>query len=81
MQDNYKTIEQKLRNLEPFRGNTMTAVWNENKGGLDVYSYNTCIGQALRINGQIVIDYFNRDKYSVTTSKHQNIIRRAWGVK
>jgi hypothetical protein len=79
--DNYKAIEQKLANLEPFRGNSMTAFWNDNKGGLDVYSYNTCIGQALVINGQIVIDYFNRNKYSTTTSRHQNLIRRAWGVK
>lgn len=79
--DSYKVIEYKLRNLEPFRGNTLSGYYNEENGKLDVYSYNTTIGQALFINGEIVVDYFNPAKYSVTTSKHQNIIRRAWGVK
>ena len=79
--DNYKTIEQKLRNLEPFHGNSLSGYWNDNKGGLDVSSYNTTIGQALFINGEIVVDYFNANKYSVTTSRHQNLIRRAWGIK
>ena len=73
-------IETKLRNLEPFRGNSMSGYWNDNKGGLDVYSYNTAIGQALFVNGEIVVDYFNPEKYSNTTSRHQNLVRKAWGL-
>lgn len=78
--DNYKQVERKLATLTPFKGNSIYGYWNDNKGGLDVYSYNTCIGQAIHINGEIVVDYFNADRYSNTTSRHQNIIRRAWGI-
>lgn len=70
--DNYKTIARKLANLEPFRGNTLTAYWDG-----DVYkvvSYSTLIATAVQAGYWTT---FNDRKYSVTTSKHQNIIRRA----
>ncbi len=79
--DNYKTIEQKLKTLTPFRGNTM---WShlESNGRFTVWSYSTPIATAWRAeDGTIVITQFDRNKYSVTTSKQQNIIRRAWGIK
>lgn len=78
--DNYKEIERKLAKLEPFKGNSLTAYYDDETGKLDVYSYNTTIGQALFVNGRIVVDYFNANKYSVTTSRHQNLIRKAWGL-
>ena len=78
--DSYKVIEQKLRNLEPFRGNSLHGMKNVDTDRLEVYSYNTTIGQALFIDGKIVVDYFNANKYSVTTSRHQNLIRKAWGI-
>lgn len=73
--DNYKVIEQKLRNLEPFRGNTMTAVYVGEV--YKIYSYSTLIAEIGNMGNKLL----NDTKYSVTTSKHQNIIRRAWGVK
>lgn len=77
--DNYKTIATKLGNLETFRGNTLWARYSGpfNTGVYEVFSYSTLIATA---NGLDAINLDSR-KYSVTTSKHQNIIRRAWGVK
>jgi hypothetical protein len=72
--DNYKTIEQKLQTLTPFKGNTLTAYWD---GDIyKVFSYSTLIAVS-QPSGKVVASA----KYSVTTSKQQNIIRRAWGVK
>ena len=78
--DNYKVIEQKLRNLVPFKGNSMSAYLNDDLQRLDVYSYGTLIARAYRNAGNILVTYFNFDKYSVTTSRHQNLVRKAWGV-
>jgi hypothetical protein len=80
MQDNYKTIQQKLRNREPFKGNSMSA--SRDYGVYSVWSYNTLIADyklGKLDDGEPRIT-FNETKYSVTTSKHQNIIRRAWGI-
>lgn len=73
--DNYQTIARKLANSEPFRGNTMSAVYVGEV--YKIYSYNTLIGEIGNMGNKI----FNATKYSVTTSKHQNLIRRAWGIK
>jgi hypothetical protein len=76
MQDNYKTIESKLRNREPFNGNSLRAYW----AGSDyrVISYSTMIAAYLADESKT---YINDTKYSVTTSRHQNLVRKAWGVK
>jgi hypothetical protein len=71
MKDNYKDIERKLVTLTPFTGNSMRGQWEGDT--YRVYSYSTLIG-------------FNRwtsfgiddAKYSVTTSRHQNLLRKAW---
>jgi TRAP-type C4-dicarboxylate transport system substrate-binding protein len=72
--DNYKTISSKLTSLTPFKGNTLTAFWDGDT--YKVFSYSTLIAHAK----QIGVVSINANKYSVTTSKHQNIIRRAWGL-
>lgn len=77
--DNYKVIEQKLRNLEPFNGNSLRA-YLEEEGSLAVYSYSTMIARAWPRNGAVAVTVWNDRKYSVTTSRHQNLIRRAWGI-
>jgi TRAP-type C4-dicarboxylate transport system substrate-binding protein len=74
MQDNYKTIQQKLRNREPFKGNSLTAYWEGQV--YKVVSYSTLIAEIGNMGNILISDR----KYSVTTSKHQNIIRRAWGI-
>lgn len=73
--DNYKVIEQKIRNLEPFKGNTLTGVYVGEV--YKIFSYSTLIAEVGNMGNKLI----NDTKYSVTTSKHQNIIRRAWGVK
>ncbi len=74
--DNYKSIEAKLRNRIDFRGNSMSGHWAD-KNNFEVYSYRTRIaifndGDGIQIDSK---------KYSTTTSRHQNLVRKAWGVK
>lgn len=82
--DNYKTIEQKLKNLEPFHGNSMKAIARQTWGSMvyDVYSYDTLIATKSWYGdeGEWFTDV-STTKYSTTTSRHQNLIRRAWGIK
>ena len=73
--DSYKVIAQKLQNREPFRGNSLWAIL-ESDGVYRVFSYNTKIAIAFP-DGQRELD---RQRYSVTTSKHQSLIARAWGM-
>jgi hypothetical protein len=72
--DNYKTIEHKLNTLTPFKGNSMSGDWYDNR--FIVYSYRTPIGYST-LTGFAIEDR----KYSVTTSRHQNLLRRVWGPK
>lgn len=74
--DNYKTISTKVRNRENFKGNTMWGAWL-NSTQYTIFSYSTPIAEIDTLTGKV---WVNPRKYSVTTSKHQNIIRRAWGV-
>ena len=81
--DNYKTIENKLANREAFRGNSLTATAEKTWGTFTykVYSYNTLIASKSWDGSEGEWHtYLNADKYSVTTSRHQNIIKRAWGL-
>ena len=74
--DNYKVIEEKLKRHESFRGNTMWAMW-DGAGTYLVFSYQTKIAEynADDDDGRTL----NPRQHSVTTSKHQSIIARAWG--
>ncbi len=78
--DNYKTIEQKLRKGEPFRGNTLTGIWDSDSLTYSVWSYDTLIATKKRMPDKGISVWLESRKYSVTTSKHQGIIRRAWGI-
>lgn len=75
--DTMKTIERKLRHLEQFRGANLWSDVMTIDGQLHyvVYSYRTLI--AMYFDGQgAVID----TKYSPTTTRHQKLIREAWGL-
>ena len=74
-QANYKQIEKAIIARENFRGNSCFGMWVG--GDYKIASYNTLIAE-IKADGEL---YFNDRKYSVTTSKLQNIIRRAWGIK
>jgi hypothetical protein len=69
---NYKEVEQALETLTPFRhGDSMSA---ENVSGMyRVYSYRTEIA---RFNYIEDVWYVNSSKYSSTTSKQQNMVKR-----
>ena len=70
---NYNQAVRAMENRQAFKGNTLWAQWEN--GEYCVYSYRTLM---LRENAEGV--WFNETKYSVTTSKHQNYIRRAFNL-
>jgi hypothetical protein len=74
--DNYKTIEDKLANRQPFRGNSLNGFWDAQTGYYVVYSYNTLIA-TLESGGK---RWVNPNKFSQTTTRQQNLIKRAWGL-
>jgi hypothetical protein len=77
--DNYRTIEQKLKARKPFKGNSMSASLEKHEGEiwLTVYSYRTPIARHAMGSWKY---QFDSKKYSATTSRHQNLVRRAWGI-
>lgn len=69
---NYKEVEQALELLEPFKhGDSMRATREHE--WYRVYSYNTEIARYSAIEDTW---YVNSSKYSVTTSKQQNLVKR-----
>lgn len=84
--DNYKVIEQKLANRESFKGNSMYAVSDLERAESSlnpapkylVFSYSTLIASYDYNTEEF---WVNPRKYSVTTSRQQNLIKRAWGIK
>jgi len=74
MQDSYRTIAVKLANREPFKGNSLTAYWWGDT--YRVVSYSTLIASRYILGDT----WISPDKYSVTTSRHQNLIKKAWGI-
>ncbi len=76
MKDNYRIIEARLANLMPFEGNSLQGYMDESGDNYLVVSYRTLIATASADGG----NWVSKTKYSVTTSKHQNLVRRAWGL-
>jgi hypothetical protein len=78
----YRAMETAIRNCVPFEGNSARGVWEGDT--YKVYSYRTLIatveGSFAGRAGHGVVE-LNTQKYSVTTSRLQNIIRRAYGIK
>jgi len=75
--DNYKTIEERVSSCSTFTGNSLKGYWVENSQGIweyRIYSYNTLIAT----NGPS--KWVSPVKYSQTTSRQQNLIKRAWGL-
>jgi len=74
---NYSEIEIALSNRREFTGNSAYAVIRGDE--YLVYSYSTLIAKSNRVANALV--WVNPKKYSNTTSRLQNIVKRAWGVK
>lgn len=71
--DTYATIASKLETLTPFDNkNSMSAEWDGDT--FVVFSYRTIIAAKDRAG----LVWINPDRYSVTTSKQQGLIRRVW---
>lgn len=68
----YRDIPSALSQFEEFDGNSMHAYTEDNGNIYNVFSYRTRI---LRIDHELMMYEFNRQKYSSTTSHHQNLCR------
>jgi len=75
MYSNYRDIERAIANEESFNGNSARGY--RTGDGYIVYSYDIEILSINLLTGHIV---FNEQKYSSTTSRLQNIIRRVYNV-
>lgn len=71
----YRQMEQAISAKDSFTGNSAKADWGSDV--YCVYSYTTLIASYDRRTGEV---WLNPRKYSVTTSRLQNIIKRAWGL-
>lgn len=76
MRATYEEMDYMLENKKEFRGSSVTAEWDQKE--YIVKSYSTVI---FRTNKQNNIIYFDGQKYSFTTSKIQNIIRKIFNIK
>ena len=74
-QANYREIETLLGFKIPFKGNSCHATLDGNTYA--VYSYSTLIATLDTATKEINL---NERKYSVTTSRLQNLIRKAWAI-
>jgi hypothetical protein len=70
----YKTMPALLATLTPFTHGSAHAIIDSD-GVYHVFSYSTEIASR-----GLGVTYFNELKYSVTTSRLQNIIRHAWSI-
>lgn len=74
---NYTQVARAIANREEFTGNSCAGRWLD-KSEYVVFSYSTLIYSDDLMTGRQTL---NARKYSVTTSKLQNIIRRVIGDK
>jgi hypothetical protein len=76
-----KEAERHIANREPFHTGTLSGAWEQyDKDGTQGYvvrSYGVLIAEAYKNFAGLATDAY---QYSVTTSKHANIVKRAWGI-
>ena len=73
--DNYNTIATRLENRQNFTGNSLRGFWDGET--YKVWSYNTLIATLESGGGP---RWVSPERYSNTTSRAQNLIKRAWGL-
>ena len=79
----YATIPALLANLEPFKHGSAHATKDISRTRMEykVYSYSTLIASVVWDGSEGEYEKFlNAEKYSVTTSRLQNLIKKAWGI-
>lgn len=72
--DNYAIIDLRLRRNYTFRGSSSWSIITEDNT-YEVYSYNTLIATKQLDTGE---SWVSDEKYSNTTSRLQNLIRKNW---
>ena len=75
-----KQAEERIANRAPFWTDTLTGAWeryDNDTEGYVVRSYGVLIAESYNRYNGLATDAYN---YSVTTSKHANIVKRAWGL-
>lgn len=76
----YKTIPSLIATRTPFTHGSAHA-FIDTDGRYRVFSYSTEIAHSLSpFNDGVHVNHLNEAKYSMTTSRLQNIIRKAWGI-
>ena len=73
---NYRNAPSAIRNMENFKGNSWSGYWLDSTQYV-IFSYATEIARFDRLTQAVIM---NPRKYSTTTSRQQNIIRKAWGL-
>lgn len=79
----YETMPELLATLTPFKHGSAHATKEVTRTRMEyrVYSYSTLIATAVWDGSEGELEkFFNDRKYSVTTSRLQNIIRKAWAI-
>jgi hypothetical protein len=76
----YKTMPSLIANRVPFTHGSAHA-YTDTDGMYRVVSYSTEIATSLSpFNDGVFVNHLNERKYSMTTSRLQNIIRKAWAI-
>lgn len=69
-----------IAEYQPFNAGNLTGAWEDyghGTRGFVIRSYGVLIAESYFNYSGLATDAYN---YSVTTSKHANIVKRAWGV-
>lgn len=72
-QANYVEVARAIRNMQTFSGNSCFGTWAN--GSYLVVSYQTTIAKYDSVTGDT---YLDECKYSKTTSRLQNIVKKEW---
>ena len=76
-QANYREISELLATKTPFKGNSCHA-FIDDENVYRVFSYSTQIA-LFQLSGE-PNPWLNPSRYSVTTSRLQNLIKKAWSI-
>lgn len=69
-----------LNSLEPFNAGSLTAAWeryDSESNGYVVRSYGVVIAEFYKTFQGLAVDAYSHSK---TTSKHANLVRKAWSL-
>lgn len=76
----YRTMPELIATRTPFTHGSAHA-YTDTDGRYRIFSYSTEIAHSLSpFKDGVYANHLNESKYSVTTSRLQNIIRKAWAI-